>query len=106
MRVLINLCAVSLLLCTSLPANAAKGVVVLYQSGCSYYIVETTMGYVLLEWFGGSDPSKGDELVGDYESYGMKDIYNITVNSETKVWVEDFWLSKSNVLKKYSKKCK
>jgi len=84
---------------------AAKGVVVYYKSGCDYYIVETNMGYSLLEWYGGNDPSEGDTLVGNYESYGMKTIYNLTVNSETKVWVEDYQLSKDSVLEKYYDKC-
>ncbi len=86
-------------------ASAAKGIVVYYKSGCDYYIVETNMGYVLLEWYGGNDPSEGDTLVGDYETYGMKDIYNLTADSETKVWVEDFWLSKDSVVEKYYDKC-
>ena len=86
-------------------ASAAKGDVIYYKSECDYYIVETNMGYVLLEWYGGNDPSEGDTLVGDYESYGMKDIYNLTADSETKVWVEDFWLSKDSVLEKYYDKC-
>lgn len=86
-------------------ASAAKGLVVLYKSGCDYYIVETNMGYVLLEWHGGNDPSEGDALAGDYEAYGMKDIYNLTVDAETKVWVEDFWLSKNSVLEKYYEQC-
>ena len=86
-------------------ASAAKGIVVYYKSGCDYYIVETSMGYVLLEWYGGNDPSEGDTLVGDYESYGMKSIYNLTADSETNVWVEDFWLSKDSVLEEYYDKC-
>ncbi|WP_417667551.1 hypothetical protein [Pseudidiomarina sp.] len=86
-------------------AHAAKGVVAYYKSGCSYYIVETNMGYALLEWYGGNDPSEGDVLVGDYESYGMKDIFNISADSETKVWVEDFYLSKDRVIERYFDKC-
>lgn len=86
-------------------ANAAKGVVVHCKSVCGYYIVETNMGYTLLEWYGGKDPREGDTLVGDYESYGMKDIYNLTADSETKVWVEEFWMSKDSVLEKYYDKC-
>ena len=85
--------------------SAAKGVVVYYKSGCDYYIVETIMGYVLLEWYGGNDPSEGDTLVGDYETYGLKDIYNLTTDSETSVWVDDFWLSKDIALEKYYDKC-
>ncbi len=105
MRRIIKICGASLLLCFSLSAAASKGVVVLYKSGCSHYVVETTMGYVLLDWFGGNDPSVGDTLVGDYESYGMKDIYNITADAETRAWIEDFWLSKTRVLEKYYEKC-
>lgn len=86
-------------------ANAAKGVVAYYKSGCSYFIVETNMGYVLLEWYGGNDPSEGDVLVGNYESYGMKDIFNVSADSETKVWVEDYYLSKDRVIEKYFDKC-
>ncbi|MBA3018690.1 MAG: hypothetical protein KJ550_09655 [Proteobacteria bacterium] len=105
MRTLSSLLAVACLLFTPVVANAAKGVVVLYKSGCSYYIVETNLGYAILEWYGGNDPSEGDVLVGDYETYGMKDIYNLTADAETKVWVEDFWLSKSRAIEKYYDKC-
>ena len=85
--------------------NAAKGVVVAYPSGCDYYIVETNIGYALLEWFGGNDPIEGDTLVGDFESYGMKNIYNITVDRETRVWVEDYMLSESSVIEQYNDNC-
>ena len=86
-------------------ANAAKGVVVYYKSGCDYYVVETDKGFSLLEWYGGNDPSEGDVIVGDYEAYGMKDIYNLTADSETTVWVEEFWLSKSSVIEQYYDQC-
>lgn len=65
---------IALLLFFASTVDAAKGVVVLYKAGCSYYIVETNLGFAILEWYGGSDPSEGDVLVGDYESYGMKTI--------------------------------
>jgi len=94
----------SLLLPSS--ANAAKGVVVYYKSGCDYYIVDANMGYVVLEWYGGNDPSEGDTLAGDFESYGMKEIYNVSADSETKVWVEDYMLSKDSAIEKYYEKCK
>ncbi len=44
--------------------------------GCgSRYVVETPAGYVLLERYGGHDPSNGETIVGDLHSYGMKDLY-------------------------------
>ena len=51
---------------------AAKGEVVLKKSGCDYFIVETYMGYDLLEWYGGNDPDEGDILSGNFESYGFE----------------------------------
>jgi len=96
---------ISALLCLPTVALASKGVVVYIKSGCSYYIVETPLGYALLQWFGGSTPSHGDVLVGNYESYGMKAIYNITQDSETKVWVDNFWMSKDRAIERYFEKC-
>lgn len=86
-------------------AFAAKGEVVYKKSGCDYFIVETNMGYALLEWYGGSEPEEGDIIVGDFESYGFKDIYNLTTDSELRVWVEDYWLSKEDVLEQYFEYC-
>lgn len=105
MKRLICCCALFAALFCASPAFAAKGVVAYIKSGCSYYIVETQMGFALLQWFGGSSPSRGDVLAGDYESYGMKDIYNLTQDSETKVWVDNFWMSKDRVVERYFEKC-
>lgn len=105
MKVSIKKILILILILSPLMLNAAKGVVVFYKPGCSYYIVEDNMGYTLLEWYGGNDPSEGDTLVGDFNTYGMKDIYNLTADAETKVWIEDFMLSKDSVLEKYYDKC-
>jgi hypothetical protein len=86
-------------------AFAAKGEVVYKKSGCDYFIVETYMGYALLEWFGGNDPDEGDVIVGKFESYGFKDIYNLTADSELRVWVEDYWLSREDALEQYFEHC-
>ena len=86
-------------------ANGAKGVVIYYPFGCHYYIVESSRGYTLLEWYGGYDTNEGDTLTGDFESYGLKDIFDETIGSETKAWVEDFLLSEQSVIEKYKKRC-
>jgi hypothetical protein len=86
--------------------KAAKGVVVYYRSGCSYFIVETTLGYALLEWYGGSDPDKGDIRAGNFENYGFTDIYNLTKDDTIQVWVDDFWLSKDSAIEKYLEHCR
>lgn len=85
------------------PAHAAKGVVV---AKCrDWMVVSTNMGFALLQWFGGNDPSRGDTLVGDYENYGMKGIFNLSADKDVKVWVEDYWLSKDRAIEKFSDKC-
>ena len=86
-------------------AFAAKGEVVYKKSGCDYFIVETNMGYALLEWYGGNYPDKGDVIVGNFESYGFKNVYNLTAGSELRVWVEDYWLSKEDALEQYFENC-
>jgi hypothetical protein len=44
-------------------------------------------------------------LGAGHESYGSKDIYNLTADSELRVWVEDFWLSKEDAFEKYYEFC-
>ncbi|HXF49068.1 MAG TPA: hypothetical protein VNL73_06550 [Verrucomicrobiae bacterium] len=84
---------------------ASKGEVVYKSSSCDYFIVETPSGFALLEWYGGNDPYKGDIIVGDFEEFGFQDIYNITADSELRVWVEDYWLSKEDAVEKYFEHC-
>lgn len=87
-------------------AHAAAGVVAYNASGCDYFIVESASGdYALLEWYGGHDPSSGDQIVGDFESYGFTSIVNATAGASTRVWVEDYWLSRANVVRLYTQKC-
>lgn len=86
-------------------AFAAKGEVVYKKLGCSYFIVETLLGYAILEWYGGNDPDKGDIITGNFESYGFKNIYNLTVDAELRVYVDNYWLSRDRALERYFDKC-
>jgi hypothetical protein len=86
-------------------SQEVKGVVVYKSKNCSYFIVESPSGYALLEWYGGNEPEIGDVIIGDFESYGFKKIYNLTAGKSLIVWVEDFWLSKRRVIEKYLEKC-
>ncbi len=92
-------------LLVSSDAIAAKGYVSHRISGCDYFLVETAQGYAILEWYGGNDPDKDDLIVGDFERYGLKTVYNATDDAEIRVWVEDFWLSRDDALEKLVDKC-
>lgn len=95
----------SMLETESSTAASARGIVVLRKSGCDYFLVETTMGFDFLEWYGGNDPSRGDELVGSFEEYGFQDIYNISASQELRVWVEEYWLGRSGAIEMLYDKC-
>ena len=89
----------------SIPAEADSGTVVYKQGGCDYFVVETSSGFDVLEWYGGYDPDKGDLLVGKFHEYGMKEIYDQTSDSSLKIWVEDYDLSKESALEKMVDEC-
>lgn len=85
--------------------EAATGFVTKRKAGCDYFIVETSSGDAVLEWYGGNDPDVGDKIVGKFEEYGMKDIYNATRRQELRVWVEDYWLSEDDAIEKLYEEC-
>lgn len=87
-------------------AASSSGTVVYVASGCDYFIVEASGGdYALLEWYGGRTPSTGDMIVGPFETYGFTDVINRNSGLSTRVWVEDYWLSRSSVVSKHTSKC-
>ncbi len=99
-------CLFGVVVATRLHADAAiKGVVTHRISGCDYFLVYTRNGYDLLEWYGGSDPDKGDILIGGYESYGFHDVYDDTLDESVRVWTEDYALSKTEDLEQLTDKC-
>lgn len=74
-----------------------QGEVVKTFSGCDYFIADGPNGYYVLEWYGGYDPSEGNTIVGEINSYGMKDVLYNGTNSG-RVWVEDFLESNSQAM--------
>ncbi len=106
-RTIILLSAVIVLALTA-AANtcyAEKAVVVLYRSGCDYFIAQGNSGYFLLEWYGGYDPSEGDVIIGPIASYGFHDVFYSDFDNEGSVYVEDFWLGRSQALEEYIDHC-
>lgn len=86
--------------------NALGSAIVVYrQSGCDYMILQNTMGYILAEWMGGNDPMKGDNIAGNFNSFGTKEFYNNSMKSKTKLWIGNYMLSKERALEKVNEKC-
>jgi len=75
-------------------------------SSCDYYLIEDSSGsYSLVEWYGGSTPYSGNTVVGELHSYGFKDLYNISRDNSTHVWIDDWLLSEDSAAKKLIEKC-
>jgi hypothetical protein len=68
-------------------------------------MVSTSQGYSVLEWFGGHDPDSGDLLIGKFETYGMHEIVDDTVDETVTVWTEDYALSRTRALEVLVDKC-
>lgn len=79
--------------------------VVYKQNGCDYMILENSSGFIFAEWMGGNDPDQGDNIAGNFKSYGTKEFYNDSRRSKTKLWVDDYMLSKESALEKMNDKC-
>ena len=65
----------------------------------SWFVVEDLSSYALLEWWGGPMPNAGDTLWGDINSFGFKDLV-YAGSTETRVWVDDYWLTRSRAVEK------
>jgi hypothetical protein len=66
--ILLALCLVSVI-CPRPAYAASTGAVVKRISGCDYFMVNTSGGYAILEWYGGHDPDSGDLLIGKFDTY-------------------------------------
>lgn len=83
---------------------ADEGQVIYTKVGCSYYVVETLMGFSILEWYGGHIPLRGDIITGKLNLYGIHKVrYNH--NSEGQVYINDTMLSRSDANSKFFEKC-
>jgi hypothetical protein len=81
--------------------------VILKPSGCrDYFLADGDSGGIyLLEWYGGNDPSKGDSIVGELKSYGLKDVFYPDSGGSGRVYVDDFMLSRDRAIEKLREKC-
>lgn len=71
---------------------------VVYQGSQDYYVIETAKGFTICELYYGS-LSVGDLLYGELNSYNFKYIFNKSSNSDVKVWIDDYMLSKDSAIK-------
>jgi hypothetical protein len=88
--------------------SASNGIaIVVYRpSSCDYFILENASGYIVAEWMGSNDPDLGDKITGDFNSFGTRDFYNQTRDTDSRLWIDDYMLSKEEALDKIREQCK
>ena len=85
--------------------NIAQGLVVAHDSGCDYFQVYTGHGYVLLKQLSGSDSLLGDQLVGDFEKFGVTKVYDFNRKSQLNSRVENYSLNEHSATTIYYQNC-
>lgn len=83
-------------------ALASKGVVVFSEK--SHYVVFTNLGYSVMEWYGGLEPFEDNVVAGNLEQFGFQNIYNLTMDNEFKVYIDDWGMSKQQAVEWLRKK--
>lgn len=77
-------------------SNDCEGVVV-YEGRGDYYIIETQLGYTVLETYGGY-LWEDDYVRGELNSYNWHFILDTTRDNEVRVYIEDYMLSAERAL--------
>lgn len=77
-------------------AYADRGVVV--KEHDDKYVIEYNMGYLLVEWYGGYSPTEGDVYVGEFNTFGMKELYCLNMDMETNFWIDDYMASRETAM--------
>ena len=102
MKILFSFVFLSLLL-TTIPsmANADSGTIVLVTRKC--FVIDTNTGYVIVD--GWVSASKGDTIIGDFNTYGSTKIFDTTGKDVSGyIYIEDYMLSKSRFQDKWKDK--
>ncbi len=75
--------------------------------GCSdYFAVKTDDGYVLLEWFSGYHPDKGDKVTGEFGKFGYQVVTTKPDGTKLQAYIADYGLSLDDANDKLKAKCK
>jgi hypothetical protein len=70
-----------------------SGVVVYSDAYCPYYVVETRLGYTVIESLNGYTPYEGNVVYGDLSRTGLADFYDRSSGNIIRGDVVDYWLN-------------
>lgn len=86
-------------------AELVKAVVV-YNKGCNdRFVVRTTIGLTLIQSYSVRVPTEGSTLIGDFNTYGFVDFYDLNADQNGRGYVDDYMLSTDRMVEKLRDKC-
>ncbi|MBW3563389.1 MAG: hypothetical protein KY459_01525 [Acidobacteria bacterium] len=95
-----------LIILFAVPVFADRGEVVRTLKNCDFFIVEVEgVDYAVIESWDLSVPDKKDELIGEFNTYGMVTLYNKTQDLEIEVYIEDYMLFEDEASRILFEKC-
>ena len=89
----------------NLSVGRGLATVVYRSSSCDYFILENQTGYIVAEWMGGNDPDVGDKVTGDFNSFGLRDFYNQTLDTDCSLWIDNYMLDKDDAMDNLKENC-
>lgn len=100
-RVVIIVFTVLIITIIAGPANAEKGVIAYVTRKC--FVIKTNSGFVIVD--GWVSANKGDTVIGNFDSYGGTDMFDIDGNKLSGyIYIEEYGLSKSRFQSKWGDK--
>lgn len=78
--------------------SACVNGIVVYEGNRDTYIIETARGYTIAEHYGGEYLTVGDKVRGPLNTYNFRYIIQPKNDKETKVYIEDYMMSKSSAI--------
>lgn len=61
------------------------------------YIIQTSLGFSIAEWYGGTTLSEGQEICGELNTIGFVDVA-VAGSDSAHLWIEDYCLSESEAV--------
>ena len=78
-------------------AFASRGYIVYTDD--NIMVIETNYGYTCVELYSYAPMYESDYVVGEFESYGMHEIYDMSMDTSNEVYVDDYGLSSDEVIR-------
>ena len=76
------------------------------EAHSDWFLIESSSGLALVEWFGGVLPFADQKFYGDVDKFGFVELTSKVGAKKMKVWVDDYMLSNQKANKKLAEKVK